>query len=220
MGTAAGGVAGASLGLLATRPFAALAQPRTADIDLGNGFRVLTSGETNVLAVSASDGVALVDGGSATESAALLQRVAMLPGGAKVHTLFNTHWHPEQTGSNEALGKAGATIVAQMNTKNWLSTDVTWPWDESTTFEPLPEGARPNKTTFDGDRLQAGRKSVEYGYLRHAAHTDGDLYVFFPHANVLAVGDAVTSAGWQSIDWWTGGWIGRASCRERVSKQV
>ena len=25
---------------------------------------------------------------------------------------------------------------------------------------------------------------------------------------MLAVGDAVTSAGWQTIDWWTGGWIG------------
>src|SRR5690606_32035375 len=34
------------------------------------------------------------------------------------------------------------------------------------------------------------------------------MYVFFPDANVMAVGDAVSNAGWPSIDWWTGGWIG------------
>ena len=32
--------------------------------------------------------------------------------------------------------------------------------------------------------------------------------MYFPDDNVLAVGDAVTGAGWPSIDWWTGGWIG------------
>ncbi len=46
------------------------------------------------------------------------------------------------------------------------------------------------------------------GHLRDCPHTDGDMYVFFPEDNVLAVGDAVTGAGWPSIDWWTGGWIG------------
>ena len=34
-------------------------------------------------------------------SDALMKAVAGLPGGGPVHTLFNTHWHPEQTGSNE-----------------------------------------------------------------------------------------------------------------------
>ncbi len=53
-----------------------------------------------------------------------------MPQSGKVHTLFNTHWHPEQTGSNESLAQAGATIVAQENTKLWLTTDVTWPWSE------------------------------------------------------------------------------------------
>jgi glyoxylase-like metal-dependent hydrolase (beta-lactamase superfamily II) len=37
--------------------------------------------------------------------------------------------------------------------------------------------------------------------LRDCPHTDGDMYVYFPEDNVLAVGDAVTSAGWPSIDW-------------------
>ena len=37
----------------------------------------------------------------------------------RVHVLFNTHWHPEQTGSNERLGEDGALIVAHENTRLW-----------------------------------------------------------------------------------------------------
>jgi len=201
-----GGV-GLSLGLAGLRSGTVLAQPAVGSSqDLGGGFHVLTTGETNVLAVAAGDGVALVDGGSASDSDALLQRVAAL-GAGRVHTLFNTHWHPEQTGSNETLGKAGATIVSQVNTKLWLSTDVTWPWNNET-VAPLPAAARPNKTFYASEELEVGGKRVQCGHLRDCPHTDGDLYVFFPDDNVLAVGDSITGGGWPSIDWWTGGWIG------------
>jgi glyoxylase-like metal-dependent hydrolase (beta-lactamase superfamily II) len=201
---------GASFGLSATRSLVAHAQsPAAAPGALPEGFQVLRAGPVNVLAVTTGDGVALVDGGSAAESPGLLQRVAALPGGSKVHTLFNTHWHPEQTGSNETLAQAGATIVSQVNTRLWLSTDVTWPWNNET-VEPLPEAARPSKTFYGREELDVGGKRVQCGHLRDCPHTDGDLYVFFPEDNVLAVGDAIggAGAGWPAIDWWTGGWIG------------
>ena len=54
----------------------------------------------------------MVDGGLAENAAGLAQAVAALPNGGAVKTLFNTHWHPEQTGSNEAVGKAGGTIIS------------------------------------------------------------------------------------------------------------
>ncbi len=200
--------AGMSLGIPVFRSARAQAAGGVRVLRLTDDLHVLTVGGINVVALTGVDGAVLVDGAPAEHSDALLEAVAKLPASGPVHTLFNTHWHREQTGSNERLGKAKATIIAQENTRLWLSTDITWPWDASHTFEPLPEVARPNKTTFDKDRISAGAKTIEYGYLRHAAHTDGDLYVFFPDANVLAVGDAVTSAGWQTIDWWTGGWIG------------
>src|SRR5207237_3473496 len=50
--------------------------------------------------------------------------------------------------------------------------------------------------------------SIRYGYISDAAHTDGDMYVYFPKENVLAVGEAVSGQGWPEVDWWTGGWIG------------
>jgi cyclase len=201
--------AGASLGLLGVRPPLRAQPSARPTVDLGGGVHVLSTGRTNALAVTGDGGVALVDGGSAGESAALLQSVAALPQAGRVHTLFNTHWHPEQSGSNATLATAGAMIVAQINTKLWLSTDVTWPWSDET-VPPLPESARPSRTFFDAEELTVGGQRVKCGHLRDCPHTDGDMYVFFPDDNVLAVGDAVNGpgAGWPSIDWWTGGWIG------------
>jgi cyclase len=186
------------------------ARGQDAGIDitrLGERLHVITAAGVNILASTATAGTILVDGGSAATSDAVLTAVAELPGAGPVEILFNTHWHPEQTGSNIALAAEGTTIIAQENTRLWLSTDITWPWDGSR-FEPLPETAQPGVTFYDdGGELDSG---IRYGHLRHAAHTDGDLYVFFPEDNVLAVGGAIngSGAGWPLVDWWTGGWIG------------
>ena len=201
------GAVGVSLGAAGLLPRVARPQSIEGTLELDGGFYVLGTGRTNVLAVTAGDGIALVDGGAPEESADLLRRVAELPGGERVHTLFNTHWHPDQTGSNETLGRAGARIVAQVNTRLWLTTDVTWPWNEQT-VEPLPEVAWPNETFYDGAELTVGDRRVLCGHLKDNPHTDGDIYVFFPDANVMAVGDAVYGVGWPEIDWWTGGWLG------------
>jgi cyclase len=157
--------------------------------------------------VTDSTGLALVDGAPHGGAGDLAQRLAALPDAGQVHTLFNTHWHREHTGSNESLGQAGATIVAHENTKQWLRTDVTWPWNDET-VEPLPPVGLPNKTFYDETEIVTGGRTVRCGHLRDCPHTDGDLYVYFPEDDVLAVGDAVTGAGWPDIDWWTGGWIG------------
>ncbi len=185
----------------------ASAQGTSSTRDLGRGVHVVTLGATNVVAVGGPDGLMLVDGAPAGQAADLAAQLAALPNAGKVHTLFNTHWHPEQTGSNQSLADAGATIIAQRNTKLWLSTDVTWPWNDET-VEPLPQAARPTKTFFDHAEYEIDGRKIRCGHLRDCPHTDGDLYVFFPDDNVLAVGDAVYGVGWPSIDWWTGGWIG------------
>jgi cyclase len=206
LATGAQGLVGASLGL-GLRPAFAQAPSGLSAGALPPGFHVLSLGATNVLAVTDSTGIALVDGAPAGRSAALMELLATLPRTGKVHTLFNTHWHPEQTGSNESLGQAGATIVAHENTKQWLTTDVTWPWSDET-VEPLAKVGLPNKTFYGETELTVGGRMVRCGHLRDCPHTDGDMYVFFPEDNVLAIGDAVYGAGWPSIDWWTGGWIG------------
>jgi cyclase len=199
------GAATYSLVPLAARDSTASAQVPVASERLSDSLHRLTAAGVNVLARTSPDGLLLVDGGSSATSAALLAAARALPGAGDVHTLFNTHWHSEQTGSNLALGEAGIAIIAQENTRLWLTTDIVYPWDETERFEPLPKAAQPNETFYDKGALDSG---VEYGYLPHAPHTDGDLYVYFPDDDVLAVGDAVYGTGWPFIDWWTGGWIG------------
>jgi cyclase len=176
-----------------------------ASTPLADNLFLLTGAGANVVARTGSDGVLLVDGGLAERSADLLQAVAALPGSKPVRTLFNTHWHPEQTGSNVTLGRAGAMIVAHENTRLWLTEDITRPW-ENRTFRRMPKEGLPNKTFYDKDALTVDGERVEYGYMLQA-HTDGDMYVFFPKPNVLVIGDVIAGNGWPFIDWWTGGWI-------------
>jgi cyclase len=176
-----------------------------ASTALGDNLFLLTGAGANVVARTGSDGVLLVDGGLAEHAAILAKAVAGLPGAKPLRTLFNTHWHPEQTGSNLSLGGAGATIIAHENTRLWLTTDVTRPW-ENRTFRPLPKEALPTKTFYDKEAITVDGQPIEYGYLLQA-HTDGDLYVYFPKANVLCIGDVIAGDGWPFVDWWTGGWI-------------
>jgi cyclase len=171
---------------------------------LGEDLYLLGGAGCNVIVHTGAEGVLMVDGGVAQNAVALVQAVAALPKGGPVRTLFNTHWHPEQTGSNEILGTAGATMIAQENTRLWLQQNITWPYNGQK-FKKLPKVAQPNKTFYDKGALDSG---IRYGYIPDAAHTDGDLYVLFPQQNVLAVGDAAYGEGWPVIDWWTGGWIG------------
>lgn len=204
------GAAGLAFGT-SVRPLAALqAAPQAGPsgagtVKLADDLYVISlPGEANVVAQTSASGVLLVDGGSAKASDALMKAVAALPGGGPLHTLFNTHWHPEQTGLNEQVGQAGKTIIAHENTRLWLTTDVTWSWNGKQ-FKRLPKVAQPNRTFYTTGKLDSG---IQYGYIPDAAHTDGDMYVYFPRQNVLVVGDVMSGAGWPVVDWQTGGWIG------------
>jgi cyclase len=192
----------AAAGLAAPCVFAQA--PKIETTSLGENLYLLSGAGGGVIAHTGADGVVLVDGGLAQNAGALAQAVAALPKSGPVRTLFNTHWHPEQTGSNERLGTAGATIIAHENTRLWLQQNVTWPWNGKK-FQKLPKIAQPSKTTYDVGTLDSG---IRYGWIADAAHTDGDLYVYFEQQNVLAVGDAAYGAGWPVVDWWSGGWIG------------
>jgi len=200
------GAAGIAIGTSARPLFAQ--QPATSANSverLADDLYVLRLPEQEtVVAQTTREGVVLVDGGSASAADAMLKAVAALPGAGPVITLFNTHWHPEQTGLNEQVGKAGRSIIAHENTRLWLTTDVTWPWNGQT-FKRLPKVAQPNKTFYTTGKLDSG---VQYGYVSDAAHTDGDLYVHFPQQNVLVVGGVVSGQGWPVVDYITGGWIG------------
>jgi len=177
-----------------------------AVVPLSKSLFVVTGGGGNVTVCDSPEGVLLVDGGSPERSGEVLKLVKSRTGASRIHTLFNTHWHWDQTGSNRALGPAGTRIIAHENTRLWLGTEIFCKWQHRT-FKPLPPVARPNQTFYTTGSLTFGGEHIDYGYLPQA-HTDGDLYVFFRDANVLVAGDVISVGAYPVIDYSTNGWIG------------
>jgi cyclase len=174
--------------------------------DVGERLFVIAGAGGNVTVFNSSDGVLLVDGGSPERSSEVLKLVKQRTGASKIHTLFNTHWHWDQTGSNLALGGAGTHIIAHENTRLWLSTEVDSKWQHRT-YKRLPPKARPNQTFYTTGSLPFGGETIDYGYLPQA-HTDGDIYVMFKKANVLVAGDVMSVGSYPVLDYCTNGWIG------------
>ena len=161
---------------------------------------------SNVLAVQSNEGLILVDGGEASWYADLRRTLEENFPGVPIRALINTQWHPEQTGANVALGKEGVEIIAHENTRLWLSTEIWQRWSDKT-FPPMPEEGLPTTTVWDDGSLTIGDREVQYGFMWNA-HTDGDIWVYFPDENVLVTGGLVSNGRWPDIDWWTGGYIG------------
>src|SRR5262245_58234353 len=174
---------------------------------LGDALFVVRGAGCNVVvAQGPGGGATMVDGGLKERSAELLSLVRNELSVSKIDTLFNSCWHPDRTGANEALGAAGARIMAHENTRLWLGRDVTRPWDPLT-IKRLPPEACPNATFYEAGSIDVSGREVGYGYLLQA-HTDGDIYVRFPTENVLVTGAAISASSWPLLDWWTGGWLG------------
>jgi cyclase len=180
--------------------------PPITTTDLG-GAMLLQGAGCNVIAMPGPEGALLVDGGLAANADALLAAVRSATGSSRVHTLINTHWHPEQTGANEAVGRGGGVIVAHEKTRIALSNTIY----SSETFAgrrpALPDAARPNKVVRGDGSMEFAGQQIDYGYMP-AAHTDGDLFVHFPRMNLLVAGGVVSAEAWPLLDYRNGAWLG------------
>jgi glyoxylase-like metal-dependent hydrolase (beta-lactamase superfamily II) len=204
-GTAlAGTLVGRGSALAATSRKASAAAPLSAE-RLSEGLLVIRGAGANVVALRDGADMILIDSGLKANARALLSLAQRELGARRVHTLVNTHWHPEQTGLNEMLGSEGAKIIAHANTRLWLSTSVRYQPD-GPPIGPMARAGLPNQTTYTTGELTAGDETLRYGYLLQA-HTDGDLYVKLARSNVLVTGGVVAGDGWPVADWVTGGWI-------------
>jgi cyclase len=171
--------------------------------DLGNKTYLLEGQGGNIIAAVGSDGIILVDSEFAPlhdKIKAAIARVSPLP----VKFLIDTHFHGDHTGGNEAFAKDGAVVVAQDNIRVRL---VAGNGLTGAKTPPAAAGAIPTETYIGGTKKVdvGGRTAV----LTHAnnAHTDGDSWVYFPDANVLATGDIFTNGRYPNIDFANGGGV-------------
>jgi glyoxylase-like metal-dependent hydrolase (beta-lactamase superfamily II) len=202
-------VAGASAAALPTLGLAACGDAAAANLAttaLGDRVTLLTGPGGNMTAYAADDGLVLVDAGAPETARGLRAELRALPQGGTVRTVFNTHYHLDQTGGNETLARAGAKIVAHARTRTWMSAPI-WVPHELRYTEARAPAALPGETFYSGGQATLGEETIDYGYLVDA-HTDGDIYVFFREANVLAVGDVASPDRDPVFDWFAGGWLG------------
>ena len=181
-------------------------EPAAAYRRLTDTLAVLDLGGSNVLcSTAAAEGLVLVDSGARASLSSLTAAIRSIRKDAKVHIVFNTHYHADQTGNNDTVA-AGARIIAHEHTRQWMSTDY-WVPAEDRYEKARPKAAWPTDTFRVTGALSAGAEQIDYGHLP-LAHTDGDIYVFFRDSNVLAVGDVASPLHDPALDYFTGAWIG------------
>ena len=186
----------------------AFAQANPAATKLTDKVTLITGAGNNIVALAGDGGSLLVDCGDAEHA----QTVLKLTGSVK--TVFNTHWHLESTGANDAMAKAGVKLVSHMNTKLWMTQEIIHDWEKKV-FPPRAKAAVPTEGFYNNGKMTFLGEPVEYGLLP-IAHTDGDIYVHFPQQNVLVIGDVVQAGKLPYLDWPTGGWIGGMQAAHRT----
>jgi glyoxylase-like metal-dependent hydrolase (beta-lactamase superfamily II) len=205
-----GAAAAATVGGGVLRGAAAQSTPALGEIELRDDLSLVTGLSTNVVVLRTAGAAALVDSGPPAHAAELAKLVRGRLGLLPVELLFNTHWHLEHTGGNEALRSGDTTIIAHELTRLWMSTEYYVDWEDRT-YTPRESAALPTRTFYATDpqplAAEIGDEEIEYGHLPEA-HTDGDIYVWFKNRNVLVTGGVVTHGSYPVIDHATGGWIG------------
>lgn len=158
----------------------------------------------NISVLNGPDGKFMVEPGIALSKPQIEAALAAL-GPSPVRYVANTHWHWDHADGDAWLHKAVATIIAPPNTAKHLgmASRVT-AWDHN--FPPASKDGMPtvlltaDKTyALDGDRVLV--------YPSKPCHTDGDISVYFEHADVLGTGDTFWNGFYPVIDYEQGGRI-------------
>jgi cyclase len=172
--------------------------------DLGNKTYMLQGQGGNITVAVGTDGIIMVDSEFAPlhdKIKAAIEKISSLP----IKYLIDTHFHGDHTGGNAAFHKDGAVVVAQDNIRVRLAAGTMNGLTGNKTA-PVAAEVLPTETYVGGLKtVQVGGREALLTHVNNA-HTDGDTWVFFPGANVLATGDTFTNTGrYNTIDFANGG---------------
>jgi len=185
---------------------------------LADDVWVLYGSGGNIGLCSGPDGALLVDDQFAPLSPKILAAVKAA-NDAPLRWVVNTHWHGDHVGGNEAMAAAGATLIAHDRVRQRMIEG-----QDNKTFnrkvDPAPAKALPLITFNDSTTLHVnGEDAVAFHVA--PAHTDGDVIVWFPKANVVHMGDTFFSATYPIIDLESGGSIdGLIAASARVLARI
>jgi len=174
------------------------AQPLRGRVELVDGAG------GNIVALVGDDGTLLVDTGIAVAR----ERIAKALGGfadRRLRYVVNTHWHWDHTDGNGWARQLGATILAAPDTTRHLSETIrVEEWGH--TFPPVNAEDRPSEAVTAERTIRLNGETVKIRPYQ-PGHTDGDLWVQFEVADVLATGDGYWNRHYPFIDYVAGGSI-------------
>jgi glyoxylase-like metal-dependent hydrolase (beta-lactamase superfamily II) len=180
---------------------AAATTPITVQTLRGN-IHVLQGSGGNISVFGGPEGKLMVDAGIAVSKDRILAAMAKF-GSEPLKYLISTHWHFDHTGGNEWAHQQGASIIGhEITRKNLMKSIRVVDWDY--TFVPLPAGALPTTLFSDEHTLEFNGEKIHMKYYK-PAHTDCDISVYFPHADVLHVADTWWNPYYPFIDHNSGG---------------
>jgi glyoxylase-like metal-dependent hydrolase (beta-lactamase superfamily II) len=158
----------------------------------------------NIAVLYGPDGVFMVDTGMAVSKDKIRAALMSLTPSPLKYAL-NTHWHWDHAEGNAWVRDAGATVIASANTARRLKQTIrVAEWQH--TFTPNPDSARPNLLLAGKKTISLNGEAVLMRPYEHG-HTDGDLSVYFPKADVLVTGDTYWNGQYPFIDYAAGGSI-------------
>ena len=175
--------------------------PITVEALRENIYFIHASGGNMVLAVG-EEGALLVDNEFAELNARLQETIRKLSP-QPLRYVFNTHWHSDHTGMNEALAGTGALILAHDDTRTRMLSPQHNAFFNHT-YPPAARAALPVITFPRAMSLHLNGESIQFLYTADA-HTDGDAIAWFPKSNVVHMGDLYISELYPIIDINSGG---------------
>ena len=210
----------ASLAFVSFLVVTTLAQSGAGGIEIlrvqGNVF-LLTGAGSNVTVQVGDTGVLVVDTGVAEKAEQVVAAIRTLSD-KPIQYIVNTHMHPDHTGGNDTVRKAGLTYVGANITGNLRDAGVgaqIYAHDNVLQRMSAPTGARAEVPfgSWPTETYRSGRKQLFFNgeaveiIHQPAAHTDGDSLVFFRRSDVVATGDIFVTTSYPFIDLERGGSI-------------
>jgi len=198
----------------------ALFAQQSADIQAlkvqGNVY-LLTGAGGNVIVQIGDQGVLVVDTGLAQTGDKVVAAIKKLSD-KPIQYILNTHMHPDHTGGNDAVRKAGLTLTganvtgnikdaaigAQIFAQDNVLKRMSAPTGQQAA---MPFGDWPTETYFTARKqMFFNGEPVEMIY-QPTAHTDGDSLVRFVRSDVIVTGDIFVTTTYPFIDIDRGGSI-------------